>query len=108
MVEQVPEDGDFFPAGEAYEREITLLNTGSCAWERGTSLVFVDGEDFDAEPVVIRERVETSEELTLLFVGTTPDKGGETTSLWELRTPGQIPIGDPIEINVSVFEQGQG
>ena len=108
IVEQVPEDGDFFPAGQVYEREITLLNTGSCAWERGTSLIFVDGEDYNSEPIIIRERVEASEEVTLLFVGTTPNKGGETASTWELRTPGQIPIGEPIEINISVFEQGQG
>ena len=106
IVEQEPDDGGFFAAGRSYTRQITLLNSGTCAWGRGTSLVFIDGEDFNAEPIVIRERVEPSEEITLVFEGTTPDKGGETGGKWELRTPGQIPIGDLLEINVSVFEQG--
>jgi serine/threonine-protein kinase len=106
VVEQVPKDGDFFAANRPYRREITLLNTGDCAWERNTSLVWVRGEDFNAERVFIRERVNPGAEVTLVFEGVTPPTGGMRSGTWELRTPGQILIGKPIEISVSVFEQG--
>lgn len=106
IIEQDPEDGEFFAANRSYRRSITLLNNGSCAWERGTALIFIEGEDFNADPIVLRERVERGEETTLTFQGTTPSKGGAARGVWELRTPGQILIGDPIEINVSVFEEG--
>jgi serine/threonine protein kinase len=106
IVEQSPPDGDFFVANREYRREITLLNTGTCAWERNTSLVWVRGEDFNAERVFIRERVNPGAEVVLLFVGQTPPTGGMRSGTWELRTPGQILIGRPIQISVSVFEQG--
>jgi hypothetical protein len=106
VVEQLPPDGDFFQANRRYERVIRLLNTGTCAWERNTSLVFIEGEDFDAERVFIRERVNPSEEVELVFVGQTPLTGGLRSGKWELRTPGQILIGKPLEIAISVFEQG--
>jgi hypothetical protein len=106
IVEQVPPDADFFAANRQYTREITLLNTGNCAWERNTSLVWVAGEDFNAERIFIRERVNPSDEVVLVFAGQTPATGGMRSGTWELRTPGQILIGRPMEINVSVFEQG--
>ncbi|MBZ0299894.1 MAG: hypothetical protein K8J31_09145, partial [Anaerolineae bacterium] len=82
------------------------LNTGTCAWERNTSLVWVSGEDFNAERLFIRERVNPGDDVVLTFVGATPATGGMRTGMWELRTPGQILIGKPLEISVSVFEQG--
>lgn len=106
VVDQVPKNGDFFAANLPYQREITLLNTGNCAWERNTSLVWVRGEDFNAERIFIRERVNPGAEVTLIFQGVTPPTGGLRTGTWELRTPGQILIGRPIDISVSVFEQG--
>ncbi len=106
IVEQTPADGDFYQADTAYQREIRLLNTGTCAWERNTSLVFVEGEDFNAERVFVRERVNPGDEVVLLFQGVTPATGGTRTGTWELRTPGQIVIGEPLQISIAVFEQG--
>jgi serine/threonine-protein kinase len=106
IVEQVPPDGDFFPANREYQREITLLNTGTCAWERNTSLVWVSGEDFNAERIFIRERVNPGADVVLTFIGSTPTTGGMRSGTWELRTPGQILIGKPLQISVSVFERG--
>jgi hypothetical protein len=105
IIEQVPEDGGFFPANREYVRSITLLNTGTCVWERNTSLTYVEGEPFNTEGrFFIRQRVNVGEETTIEFVGRTPATGGMRSSRWELRTPGQILIGEPFLINVNVFE----
>jgi hypothetical protein len=104
IVNQNPIDGDFYSANTPYEREIRLLNSGNCSWERNTSFVFVQDEDFDARPIFLRERINPGQELALCFQGVTPRTGGLYTGVWELRTPGQILIGDPFEITVNVFE----
>jgi serine/threonine-protein kinase len=108
IVEQNPNEELQVRAGSAYRRVITLRNTGTCHWERNTALVHVEGESFDAGPVIlIRERVEVGEEYDLVFEGRTPSAGGGLlTGIWELRTPGQIRIGDPLPINVRVFGGG--
>jgi hypothetical protein len=107
IIEQQPADGDYFPTHSDYTRQITLLNTGTCSWERNTSLTYVSGESFNAEPrIFIREIVDVGEEYILEFNGQTPTNGGLLTGTWELRTPGQIPIGHPLDISIFAFDQG--
>lgn len=87
--------------------EITLLNTGDCPWERNTSLTWLEGESFNAGPrLFIRDRVEIGQEVTIVFSGTTPQRGrgGPRTGMWELRTPGQLPIGEPLTISIFAFD----
>lgn len=117
IVEQNPREGDFFPAGRNYTREIVLQNSGNCPWERLTALVFVpgSGENFGAEPYIfIRERVPVGETTTVIFQGRTPSTACRQNNQvvicagrWELRTPGQRLVGDqPLTISVNVFEGG--
>ncbi len=106
IVDQQPPDGEYFPANSEYQRIITLLNTGNCAWEPNTSLTFLDGEDFGAGPrIFIRERVDVGQQVELVFAGKTPVRGGLKSGRWELRTPSQVKIGQPLEINVFTFER---
>ena len=103
--DQQPPDGDFFRANQPYQRVITFVNTGTCPWERNTSLVYISGEDFDAGArIFIRERVNVGEDVAVTFAGRTPRTGALYTGIWELRTPGQILIGTPLTISVQVFE----
>ncbi|HEX2621438.1 MAG TPA: protein kinase [Phototrophicaceae bacterium] len=112
IVEQVPPDGKeggFFRINEPYSREIRLLNTGSCTWERLTSMTFLSGEDFSAGPrIFIEQPVEPADEVTVTFSGVLPPKGSvdPISGIWELRTPGQIRIGEPMVISVMVFDPG--
>jgi hypothetical protein len=104
IVDQNPVDSDYYTADTDYERAITLLNTGNCAWERNTAFIFIRDEDFNARPIFLRERVNPSEDVVLCFQGRTPRTGGVYRGTWELRTPGQIRIGEPLIISVNVFE----
>jgi hypothetical protein len=117
VIDQTPPDGDdgpFVTVNTPYERVITLINTGTCDWERNVSLTFVEGESFNAGPrIFIREPVAVGEEVQLVFQGDTPSRGqvegGEVVPVegtWQLRTPGQIPIGDPLIVSVLVYDPG--
>lgn len=104
VIEQNPENDAYYTADTPYEREIRLLNTGTCAWERNTYFVFVRGEDFESRPIFIRQRVNPSEELVMCFQGKTPRTFGLYEGTWELRTPGNILVGQPFGITINVFE----
>lgn len=108
IVDQQPADGDFFVAGRDYTRQITLLNIGTCPWERNTALVFISGEDFGADSFLfVRERVNVGEEVMITLAGRTPTtRLGLLNGTWELRTPGQLLIGEPLVISVQVFGGG--
>lgn len=108
IISQSPADGEYAVANTPYEREIILQNTGTCPWERNTSLVFVSGESLNATPpyFYIRQRVNVGEEVTILFRGRTPTRSGIASGEWELLTPGLIPIGEPLMISVNVFQSG--
>ncbi len=104
IIDQKPADGDYIATGSDYVRQITFRNTGTCPWERNTSLTFVSGESLNAGPrIFIRQRVAVGEEYVLSFEGKIPANGGRLTGMWELRTPGLIPIGKPITISVQAF-----
>lgn len=98
----------FLETETSFVFEIILLNTGSCAWERNTSLTFIAGEAFNAGPrIFLRDRVEVGAEATLRFEGTTPmrGQGGPRSGTWELRTPGQIRIGAPFTIAIFSYDK---
>lgn len=106
IIDQVPADGEFFPTNSLYVREITLRNTGTCTWERNTSLNFVSGESFSAGPrIFLRDPVEVGHEAILRFEGRTPIRGGNLTGRWELRTPDLIQIGPPIDISIFAYSR---
>ncbi len=91
----------------AFSITITLLNAGDCAWERNTSLTWLEGESFNAGPrIFIRNRIEVGEEAVIEFSGTTPPRGrgGVRTGTWELRTPGQLPIGEPLTLSIFAYD----
>lgn len=107
ILEQEPPDNDIYPANRPYERKILLQNTGTCDWEPNTFLNYIEGESFNAGPrIFIQERVAVGGQVELRFVGKTPVRGAEYTGVWELRTPNQRKIGEPMEIKIRVYEGG--
>lgn len=101
-------------AGTPYTREITLQNTGTCAWELNTALKFIPGtgDDFNAGTrIFLRDakgqpvRVGVGDTVVLTFQGQTPTKGQQApyTGTWELVTPGQIRIGQPLQISIRAY-----
>jgi serine/threonine protein kinase len=104
IIQQDPEDGGLWPVNTAYERVITLFNSGTCAWEPNTYLRWVEGEDFNSRTsIFIPEEVGVGETYELIFSGTTPLRFGEKSGTWQLRTPGGISIGEPIVISIQAY-----
>ncbi|MBE0690613.1 MAG: hypothetical protein IH587_10885, partial [Anaerolineae bacterium] len=85
--------------------EITLRNTGNCAWEINSSLRYVSGEFFDSEQVIlIDRRVGVADTYTIQFHGRAPNKNGDSTGYWRLVTSRDLVIGrEPLEVTIRVF-----
>ncbi|MEO8395658.1 MAG: hypothetical protein ABI700_21865, partial [Chloroflexota bacterium] len=68
------------------------------------ALMFISGENFNAGArIIIRDRVDVGEETVLDFKGHTPSAHDPLSGTWELRTPGNLRIGQPIIISIRVF-----
>lgn len=111
IIEQEPKDGregGFFRTNSDYTRTLTLLNTGTCAWDVNTSLRFItgSGESFGFTPVLLREAVEVGATVDIEMVLRLPAVGSQEpiSGQWQLRTRGQLPIGEPITISILVAD----
>lgn len=108
---RVPEEergGLFVPINTPYLREITVLNVGTCAWDVNWSLAFVAGENYSVSRIVVQQRVEVGDTYVLIFEGRTPSAGSvqPIEGEWQLKTRGQLNIGEPLTISVLVFDPG--
>ncbi|MCC6613737.1 MAG: protein kinase [Anaerolineae bacterium] len=92
-------------AGRDFTLEITLRNTGNCAWEINSSLRYLSGEFFDSEQVIlIDRRVGVADTYTVQFHGRAPNKNGDSTGYWRLLTSRDLVIGrEPLEITIRAF-----
>ncbi len=111
IIEQQPadgRDGGFFRTNSTYTRKLTLLNTGTCAWEVNTSFRFVtgSGESFGSTPILLREAVDVGATVEIEMVLRLPSVGSQQpiSGQWQLRTRGQLPIGEPITISILVAD----
>jgi hypothetical protein len=85
--------------------EIILRNTGTCAWERNSSLRYQSGEFYDGEQTIFFDRrVTVQDTYTVLFAGRAPTENGVVTGLYQLRTARDFVIGaEPLAITIEVF-----
>ena len=111
IIEQQPADGregGFFRINSNYTRKLTLLNTGTCAWEVNTSFRFItgSGESFDSTPILLREAVDVGATVEIEMLLRLPNVGSQQpiSGQWQLRTRGQLPIGEPITISILVAD----
>ena len=91
--------------GRDFTLDITVRNTGTCAWEINSSLRYLSGEFFDSEQIILFDRrVGVADTYTIHFNGRAPGQNGDSTGYWRLLTSRDLVIGrDPLEITIRVF-----
>jgi hypothetical protein len=82
--ETIPDDTQFLP-GENFTKSWTLVNNGTCIWESGYSLVFVDGSGMGGpSSVALPEVVPPGDQVTLLINLQAPGEAGTYQGNWML------------------------
>lgn len=95
----IPDDTEF-AAGTAFVKTWRLVNTGSCSWTSGYSLVFFSGEKMGGPDVVPLNSTVTPGQVVDLSVNlTAPSNPGTYQGNWMLRNPSGVLFGIGPEAN---------
>ena len=85
--ETIPDDTEFKP-GAAFTKSWTLVNNGSCTWDAGYSLVFVDGSRMGgASPIALPRQVPPGDRIGLSVDLQAPENTGTYQGNWMLSDP---------------------
>ncbi len=82
----VPDDTEIQP-GEAFTKTWRIRNSGTCAWEDGTELVFVDKDPMGSPPSVAVPSTMPNDVIDVSVSMTGPDAPGTYRSDWQMQTP---------------------
>jgi hypothetical protein len=97
----VPDRSPFRP-GEVFVKVWRFLNSGNCAWEKGWTLVFQNGEKFSAPDTVPISVADVGKSVEVSMTMKAPQSPGTYVGLWALQPPsGQaITVAD---VSIVVF-----
>ncbi len=106
-------DGQEFQAGDVIQAEITLLNTGSCTWDTGYSLIDMGGDlSPSSSSLVLSTEVPAGDSILLQVSYTAPSQSGPYLSIWKMQDAdggvfGQNnPPDAPLRIKIRVIPSG--
>ena len=108
LVGENPPDGVLLKPGQYYWKTWTLLNTGTCTWNRAYSLVFWSGDLMDGlTSYTLDDDVSPNEQKEISIYLKAPDTEGTFTGYWRIQTPwnsnfGVGPSDEPFYVQVQV------
>ncbi len=106
-------EGQEFQAGDVIQAQITLLNTGSCTWDIGYSLIEMGGDlSPSSSSLVLSTEVAEGDSVLLQVSYTAPSQSGPYLSIWKMQDAdggvfGQNdPPDAPLRIKIRVIPSG--
>ncbi len=99
----IPDDTEF-PAGASFTKTWRMRNSGTCAWEAGTAIVFSSGERMggpDAAPV---GAVSPGATVDISVNLTAPAAPGTYRGYWQLQAPDGTRFGTIVYVQIVVPE----
>jgi hypothetical protein len=97
-------DNTTFGPGVTFAKVWRLRNSGTCAWEAGTQLVFVSGERMDGPAAVDLPAVTPGSTTDVSVTLVTPDEPGTYRSTWQLQSPEGVRFGSRVYVQIIVPE----
>ncbi len=95
-------DGTEFPPGAAFTKTWRVRNSGSCAWEIGTQLVFASGEPMGGPAAVNVPSVAPGSNTDISVDMVAPATPGAYKSNWQLQSPDGTRFGSMIYVQIVV------
>jgi len=96
------EDGAEFPPNTAFTKTWKVQNTGSCAWESGSQLVFVSGDTLNGPGSVELPSVAAGASTEISVNFTSPGSAGNYKSYWQMRRLGGSQFGALLFVEIVV------
>lgn len=95
-------DGTEVTASSTLDKQWQVLNSGSCNWGAGYEIRLVGGDAMGAETSQALPPTRSGNAATIRIQFTAPPEPGTYRSAWKAYTPGGIPFGDEIYIEIVV------
>jgi len=95
-------DNTVLRAGKPFQKTWRVQNTGNCAWETGTQLVYISGEAMGGPSAVGVAAIApgATTDVSVNFVA--PASEGTYRSFWQMRTPGGVLYGSQMYVQIVV------
>ena len=106
-------DGTVFSPGAYFTKIWRVKNIGSCTWSTRYKLVYDDGAEMDGSTISIPESVSPGETVDLVVNLQAPDKKGNYTGYWMLKSDANARFGvgsstkNPLTVKIVVKESDQ-
>jgi hypothetical protein len=103
-------DGTVFSPGAYFTKVWRVKNIGSCTWTTKYNLVYDDGEVMDGSTLRMPETVSPGETVDLAVNLQAPDKKGNYTGYWMLKSDANVRFGigsstkSPLTVKIEVKE----
>ena len=100
----IPDDTQFDP-GAAFTKVWRVRNSGTCAWEEGTQLIYIAGDPLGGPTAVdVTEEVSPDSNLDISVDFVAPDAPGTYRSNWRLQAPDGTCFGSQVYVQIIVPE----
>ncbi len=95
-------DGATVQAGESFTKTWRLGNIGSCTWEQGTFLKFLDGTDLGVQRIPIDQAVAPGAAFELSAEFIAPSTEPAARSRWQMMTPSGKLFGQTVWLKINI------
>ena len=99
----IPDNTEMAP-GTKFVKTWRVRNSGTCAWEEGTQLVFSSNERLNGPSAVNVPPVAPGSSTDISVELTAPDAPGTYRSTWQLQSPDGVRFGAQIYVQIVVPE----
>ncbi len=105
-----PYDGEVLAPSKPYEKEFTLMNTGSCTWDEGYAFVFQPGfssPDFQGYDILLRKAEDSTKpgySITFIIKLKASHIPGEHIGSWKMRDDGGNYFGSLVFVKYKIAD----
>jgi hypothetical protein len=95
-------DGTLVSAGESWDKQWQVLNSGTCNWDAGYRLELLSGPALGTNSAQALYPARSGSEAVIRILFTAPAEAGVYQSAWQAVDPAGNHFGDPIYIQIVV------
>ena len=91
---------------QVFEKTWRFLNTGTCTWTEGYTIIFLKGDLMGGNTRAINQKVAPQQQVDVTVRFTAPGTPGDYTGFWRLANSRGAPFGEAVSIVIKVSAGG--
>jgi hypothetical protein len=91
---------------QVFEKTWRFLNTGTCTWTEGYTIIFLKGDLMGGNTRSINQKVAPQQQVDVTVRFTAPGTPGDYTGFWRLANSRGAPFGEAVSVVIKVSPDG--